>query len=57
MTDKAISDQVMTQLTNAVWYISGNMGTTQERAKHVPNVQGISVRYYIEAMKFTVTIY
>ncbi|CAC5366711.1 unnamed protein product [Mytilus coruscus] len=41
MTDKAISDQVIMPLTNAVWYISGNMGTIQERAKHLPNVQGI----------------
>ncbi|XP_056012384.1 uncharacterized protein LOC125679681 [Ostrea edulis] len=27
MTDKAISDQVIMPLTNAVWYLSGNMGT------------------------------
>ena len=27
MTDKAISDQVIMPLTNAVWYLSGNMSS------------------------------
>lgn len=44
MTDNVISDQVIMPLTNAVWYISGNMGTIQERSKHLPNVQGIPAR-------------
>lgn len=47
MTDNVISDQVILPLTNAVWYISGNMGTIQERSKHLPNVQGIPARYLI----------
>lgn len=47
MTDKAISDQVIMPLTNAVWYLSGNMGTIQERAVHMPDVQGIPARYWI----------
>lgn len=52
MTDNVISDQVIMPLTNAVWYISGNMGTIQERSKHLPNVQGIPARYL--NIKFTV---
>lgn len=47
MTDNVISDQVIMPLTNAVWYISGNMGTIQERSKHLPNVQGIPATYLI----------
>lgn len=47
MTDSVISDQVIMPLTNAVWYISGTMGTIQERSKHLPNVQGIPARYLI----------
>lgn len=53
MTDNVISDQVIMPLTNAVWYISGNMGTIQERSKHLPNVQGIPECKVLN-IKFTV---
>lgn len=35
MTQHSISNQVQT-LVNAIWYVSGNMDTIEERAKHLP---------------------
>ncbi|ESO94764.1 hypothetical protein LOTGIDRAFT_161013 [Lottia gigantea] len=45
LSDKAIGDQVIMPLTNGVWYLSGNMGTIQERAKHLPDVHVIPARF------------
>lgn len=45
MSQEDVRNQ-MSILVNAVWYISGNMQTIQERGVHMPEIQKISERYH-----------
>jgi hypothetical protein len=45
MTNKAIGDHIVAPITNAIWYLSGNMMTIQERSQHLTDVKAIPNRY------------
>lgn len=45
MSQEDVRNQ-MSILVNAVWYISGNMQTIQERGVHMPEIQKIPERYH-----------
>lgn len=44
MSQQSISEQVM-MLVNALWYISGNMSTIEERAAHLTSIKHIPERF------------
>lgn len=45
MSQEDVRNQ-MSILVNAVWYISGNMQTIQERGVHMQEIQKIPERYH-----------